>query len=147
FKRLLDTIVDEKQSGILFGDGLIYLAWRIENSINSAFVPDISYLRHKTRLPEWNFSDDYPGVPDLAIEVPSEHDNGEKLMKKIRVYLERGCEQVWVVYPVVQELHQYRIEGTHTVHVYRSGDKLDAAAFFPGVEILITDIFKYPGKK
>jgi Uma2 family endonuclease len=143
-KKILDRIVDERQSGLLSGDGFIYLMWKTEKGIGGAFIPDISYIRRENLLPEWKIADNYPGVPDLAIEVVSEHDNAENLMIKVRGYLERGCEQVWVIYPVLQELHQYRRDGTQLAHLYRSGDRLDVSAFFPNVEIAIADIFKSP---
>lgn len=86
----------------------------------------------------------YPGVPDLAIEVISPTNDAEDMLKKIRIYLERGTEQVWLMYPEAAEIHLYLRDNPQQVRVYRGTDKLDASAFFPNVEIVVADLFVLP---
>ncbi len=142
--RLLDRIVLSQKNGYLFGDGMIYMMWKTEKGIRGAFIPDISFIRKANIIKDWDINRHYPGTPDLAIEVLSPSNDADTMLQKVRVYLERGTEQVWLVYPEAAEIHLYLRDHPQQVRVYRSGDKLDASAFFPSVEIIVAELFVLP---
>jgi Uma2 family endonuclease len=142
--RFLDKVVLSQKNGYLFGDGMIYYMWKTEKGIRGAFIPDISFIRKEKRLKEWTLEDNYPGAPDLAIEVLSPSNDADTMLQKVRLYLERGTEQVWLVYPEAAEIHLYLRDNPQQVRVYRGTEKLDASAFFPGVAIAIADLFVLP---
>jgi Uma2 family endonuclease len=141
--RLLDAIVTRQKLGYLFPDGLIYLMWMQGRGIKGALIPDVSFIRKDNILKKWE-AGNYPGAPDLAVEVVSAGDDAEKVLNKVRSYLDRGTEEVWVIYPeTARELHQYR-KDQRSIEVFHEGDTLDASAFFPDVSIVIADLFKLP---
>lgn len=86
----------------------------------------------------------YPGVPDLAIEVVSSENKPDALILQARRYLERGTEEVWVIYPEAEEIHPYHKHQVDMVRVYRGSEKLDASAFFPGVTRAMAELVSLP---
>lgn len=54
---------------------------------------------------------DYPGVPDLAVEVVSNtpEDQQRDFEEKVRRYAQRGIERYWVVDPLTLELTEFRL--------------------------------------
>ena len=60
--------------------------------------------------------------------------SNRKLYIKAAIYLERGAEQVWIVYPNRRSVTTYTSEGSMEV---RADETLD----FQGVRIPVTDIF------
>lgn len=141
---LLVPVVRQQKSGHLFGDGMIFYMWKTTKGIKGAYIPDIAFVRKENLMKDWTIDKNYPGVPDLAIEVVSSNDEAEKLMKKIRGYLERGTEQIWVIYPELQELHQYFRDQPDNVRVYFGDAQINAEAFFPGIHIVVGDLCKLP---
>lgn len=143
-QRILDGIVMETKTGYLFGDGVIYLMWKTERGLKGAFMPDVSFIRAENVVADWDITLNYPGVPDLAVEVVSPTDLAEVVMTKARRYLERGTEQLWLVFPALQEVYMYRRDTPDTVQILRGEATLDAGAFFPGVQLSIAEFFKLP---
>jgi Uma2 family endonuclease len=143
--RLLDPYVVAHGLGAVFSDGLTYLMHSDTRNLKDSFMPDLSFLRTASILVPPEYDKPYPGVPDLAIEVVSPGDDADDLMLKVRTYLAKGTEQVWVVYPVVQEVHQYRREGDPEIRIYRGNAPIDVQVFFPGLQITPSQIFQMPG--
>jgi Uma2 family endonuclease len=142
YRILHDFAVDSK-SGYVFMDGLICLLDVDGEGIRGAFVPDVCFIR-KDRIPqEYDLARPFPGAPDLAVEVVSPNDNVEALLAKVRTYLNKGTEQVWVVFPQQQEVHQY-IRDEAGVHTYSGSDTIGAEALLPGLELTMRAIFSLP---
>lgn len=142
--RFFRTINDDKKRGYLFGDGVIYLMWKTERGLKGAFMPDVSFIRAENVVAGWDITLNYPGVPDLAVEVVSPTDLAEIVMTKARRYLERGTEQLWLVFPTLQEVYIYYRDALESVQILRGEATLDAGAFFPGVQLPIAEFFKLP---
>lgn len=142
--RFLRTINDEEKRGYLFGDGVIYLMWKTERGLKGAFMPDVSFIRAENVVADWDITLNYPGVPDLAVEVVSPTDLAEIVMTKARRYLERGMEQLWLVFPTLQEVYVYHRDTPDSVQILRGETTLDVGAFFPGVQLPIVEFFKLP---
>ncbi len=124
-------------------DGLIYLMNENTRHLRGAFVPDVSFIRHENVPANWDLSLPFPGVPDFAIEVMSPHDSAQDVQVKVRAYLDKGTEQVWVVYPLLHELHQYRRDAK-TIRVYRGDEQIDTETIFPGFILTMEMVFKLP---
>lgn len=87
----------------------------------------------------------YPGAPDLAVEVISPSESAEAVPRKVRLYLDKGVEAVWVVYPEAREVHQYQREREpRMVRVYRGDEMLEAPGLFPGLGLPLAAIFALP---
>lgn len=141
---ILKPVVRENKLGYLFSDGLIYLMWMKGKGIKGALIPDVSFIRKANIVKNWDMAGNYPGAPDLAVEVISSGDDAQKVLSKVRSYLQRGTEEVWLIYPkAVRELHQYR-NNRRSIEVFTDQDTLDANAFFPDVSLVIADLFRLP---
>ena len=73
----------------------------------------------------------------------SPHDSAQDVQVKVRAYLDKGTEQVWVVYPLLHELHQYRRDAK-TIRVYRGDEQIDTDTIFPGFILTMEMVFKLP---
>lgn len=143
--RILDAFNIITGLGAVFVDGLIYLMHSDEKHLKNSFVPDVSFIRRENIPADWNVEKLFPGVPDLAIDVISPGDDAEDVQEKVRVYLDKGTQQVWLTFPKTKELHQYLAGEIETVRVYKGSQQIDAEALFPGIEGLTTDaIFAMP---
>jgi Uma2 family endonuclease len=130
--------------GLLIYDGFTYLMFSTSKGLKDSFVPDISFIRKENLLPDFDPHKPYPGVPDLAIEIISPNDEADVLQRKINTYLEKGTEQVWVMYFSTREVYQYRRDKNPYVRVYSGAEKLDVEALFPGLELTTAMIFLLP---
>lgn len=129
--------------GWVFMDGLIYLLDSEGKRLRGALVPDVSFIRKGAVPKDWDMKRPLPGAPALAVEVLSPDDDPDKLLKRVRKYLQFGSEQVWVVYPDAQEVHQYR-RGADTIRVYTGADAMEVDDLFPGLTLTLNEIFAMP---
>lgn len=140
--RVLDDHNQGHQLGLLSYDGLIFLMFSIEKRLKNSFVPDIAFIFTANILPSWNLDKPYPGVPDLAIEIISPDDNPIEVMRKRRTYLAKGTKELWLVYPDVEEVHQYTPDG---VRIYTQPDEAIQTNLFPDLTTLtLKAIFTLP---
>ncbi len=139
----LKAFVNERELGAVFFDGLLYLMHEKDRYLRGSFVPDVSFIRRENIPANWNLSLPFPGSPDLAVEVISPSEIAEDIQTKIRLYLDKGTEQVWIVYPSTRELHQYR-RGEQTVRIYSGSEQIDTESLFPGLVLTLETIFKLP---
>ncbi|MFN8448673.1 MAG: Uma2 family endonuclease [Anaerolineae bacterium] len=135
--------VNERELGAVFMDGLLFLMNENARHLRGSFAPDISFVRRENIPPSWTLSLPFPGVPDLAVEVISPGDDAEDVQTKIRTYLDKGTEQVWVAYPLTREVYQYRRD-QQTVRIYRGSEQIDTESLFPGLVLALDMIFKLP---
>lgn len=137
---LLKPIVRAQQLGQVFGDGLTYVLHIDARGVRASRIPDFSFVR-RDALPE-AFDVHLPlvAVPALAVEVVSPTETPAKLMRKISDYLRYGSEQVWALYPIQRELHQY-LQMQLPPRVYQAHEQFDASALFPGVSFKVESLF------
>ncbi len=127
---------------------ILYLAGNPhgECEVEQAFhIPQPDDAR-RTCIPDWSYVSfarwpaDRPGsatangwdvVPDIVAEVVSPSDPADELLAKAREYLRGGVGLVWVIYPLVKEVHTY-LPGANTIRVYTPADELDAGDVLPG---------------
>jgi Uma2 family endonuclease len=75
----------------------------------------------------------------------SPDDSAEAVQTKVRTYLDKGTQQVWLLYPKTREIHQFIGGENEVLRVYKGSQEIDAEALFPGIEGLTTDtIFALP---
>jgi len=82
----------------------------------------------------------FSGAPDLAVEVVSPSESTADIMAKVSDYLRYGTEQVWVIYPLKEELHQY-LKDDNAPRIFLANDTLIAETLFPQLKITIADLF------
>jgi Uma2 family endonuclease len=142
--RILDTYTLYKSTGEIFFHGLAYLMFSDAKRLKDSFVPDVSFIRAENLIADFDINKPYPGIPDLAIEVISPSENADDVQTKIRAYLDKGTEQVWVAYPTTKEVYQYRGDKNPEIRIYRDGEKMDVESLFPGLELTLEMVFALP---
>lgn len=134
----------ENSAGAVFFDGLTYLMFSDPGSLKDSFIPDVSFIRAANILSDFDLEKPYPGIPDLAVEVISPNDKAEDVQDKLRTYLDKGTEQVWIVYPRTRQVYQYRRDNNPPVRIYSGDARMDIETLFPGLELTLSAIFHLP---
>jgi Uma2 family endonuclease len=143
--RILDKYVYERDLGLVLPDQMTYLMNSPESGLKDSFVPDVSYISHDNVPKDWDVEKPHPACPDLAIEIISPGNDAELIQEKVRIYLEKGTKQVWLIYPKTKEVHQYTSATPEKSHIYRGAESIDAESLFPKIQGLnLSAIFKLP---
>ncbi len=142
--RVLFEYATRTGSGFAFTDGMIcVLARNADGSVQKSRIPDAAYIS-KDRIPaDFDLSRPFQGAPNLAVGVVSPTETTTDTANKIRDYLESGTQQVWVVYPDQQEVHQHQ-RGSDTIRVYHGDMALDVAAVLPGLITTAAELLALP---
>lgn len=143
--RILDNYIQVHDIGLVMPDQMTYLMKSSASGIKNSFVPDVSYFSHDNVPENWDIEKPHPGAPDLAVEIISPNDNAEIVKAKVKTYLEKGTQQVWLVYPKTQAIEQYTRDKPDVIRNYQGSTQLDVNSLFPDIDGLTTDaIFKLP---
>jgi Uma2 family endonuclease len=138
---MLKPYVKKYKLGHVYSDGLTYILHEDKaEGIRDTRIPDFSFVRPGLMPKDWDRSRPFPGCPALAVEIVSPTEKTAELMEKIASFLRYDTEQVWVIYPQSQELHQY-LKDDLPPRVYTTEDTLTAESLFPGLTINIADLF------
>jgi Uma2 family endonuclease len=125
--RLRDQLNDLKQQGyVLRNDFSCILGDR------SMPIPDLAVVTRKRWDKAVKGQTWLTGSPELVIEVSSP--TNRKLERKAALYVERGAEQVWIVYPATKTLTVVTPDATRAAGM---GETVE----FHGVEVLVDSIF------
>jgi Uma2 family endonuclease len=126
-----------RQAGL--GRAIVEILFRID--AKTQYRPDLAFISHE----KWPISRRSPNrrpwkiVPDLAIEVISEHDTAWEVLKKVRVYLDAGVRAVWLIYPNLEVVHVY--SSFTQIQVLTRDDVLDGGEIIPGFRLPIGLLF------
>jgi Uma2 family endonuclease len=71
---------------------------------------DASFIR-KSQIEHTDPDGYFEGAPALAIEVVSDSNTAARLDLKMHLYLARGAEEVWIVYPKTRRVRAYFPDG------------------------------------
>jgi Uma2 family endonuclease len=141
---ILRPFVKQHRLGFLGGDNLTFVLHVHKRGIRTTRLCDVSFIRHNRFPKEFDPVKPLFFAPDLAIEVVSPGEPADELMAKINDYLKYGTEQVWAVYPLVKEVHQYFAHDRSNIRVYTEKDILKADEFFPALSIAVSQFFVPP---
>ncbi|MCE7946284.1 MAG: Uma2 family endonuclease [Chloroflexi bacterium CFX4] len=139
---LLNEFVRANRLGYVMMDGLLYLMHKT-SGLRGALVPDVSYISKASLPAEWDQHKPFPGAPTLAVEVISPDETALKINQKLKIYLEAGTAEVWIVYPEAEEVYQYRADAMDTIRVYR-GEATIPCAPLEGLAITAAQCFAQP---
>lgn len=96
------------------GPGKVYMetGYLLTADPRSWVQPDVS-ITHPDQ-PRGKY---YQGAPRIAFEVVSDGNTASGLQKKVRLYLQHGAAEVWLIYPELREAWLYRAgSSTATKH-------------------------------
>jgi Uma2 family endonuclease len=103
----LSNWVEERDLGRVIGNGSGVITRRNPDSVRGA---DIAYYSYE-RLPREPLSAGYgPEIPELVVEVLSEHDRWSKMLEKVLEYLDAGVLVVVALDPDSRSAHVYTRE-------------------------------------
>jgi Uma2 family endonuclease len=140
---LLQSYVREHKIGSVFPDGMTYLMFSESVGLKDSFVPDVSFIKNENIPADWDIEKPHPGAPDLAVEVISRSEKAEDIQYKIRTYLDKGTQEVWIVYSNTQEIHQYHRE-PESIRIYRGSHEVESG-LLPGIDgLTVSAIFDLP---
>ncbi|MCP5110649.1 MAG: Uma2 family endonuclease [bacterium] len=133
--RLLHKFLETKELGGLLPSDTGFV---LERDPAVVRCPDVAFLRTEKveAIPEEGF---IQGPPDLAVEIVSPSESATAVGRKIRQYLEAGCQTVWVVYRKTREVHVY--EAGKTPRFLSEEDSLEAQRLLPGFSVKVGDLF------
>ena len=137
---LLLAFADARRTGRVFSMTSFILRENPDRTLRDTLVPDVSYVSYK-RLSEDADLNMFPRfAPDLAAEVISSSDTTHIMMTKIKLYLEYGVEQVWLVFP---DDHEIRVcTPTHPLgQTFGMEDTLTGGDVLPGFSVPMRAIF------
>jgi len=131
--RIIQRFVEGRESVVLSEAGYVLCA-------NPLIVrqPDISVLS-KQRIRATSPDSYFHGAPELAIEVNLPSNDPEDMEVKIAQYLQYGAIQVWVLYPITEQVHVFRADGSTSI--LNASQTLDGGSVLPGFSIALSDLF------
>ncbi|AEE48499.1 Uma2 family endonuclease [Haliscomenobacter hydrossis] len=100
--------------------------------------PDIAYFSVEQRS---NMAYGQKEKPDFLIEIISNHDTINRVVKKMQDYRAAKVKVVWHIYPELKEVHVYRGE---RMTVCTGEDKCSASPVIPNFELTANLIFQKP---
>jgi len=102
--------------------------------------PDIAYFSAEQRS---NMAYGQKEKPDFVIEIISNYDTINRVVKKMQDYRAAKVKVVWHIYPELKEVHVYHGENMTIC----SGEvKCSAAAVIPNFELMADQIFQKPAR-
>lgn len=132
----LDAFAEASQRGQAVSEILVGLAERLRRRPDVVFV---SYDRWPRGKP-FPYTDPWPVIPELAVEVVSPSDLAEELRLKIAEYFRYGVQLVWVVWPKLCAVDVY--ESLTQVRVLERSGVLDGGRVLPGFSLALADLFR-----
>ncbi len=143
---ILKPFAKKHKLGLVHTDGVKYILFVDENGIQTAFKPDMGFLRVGRIPADFDlYRDPFPGAPNLAVEIISPGQTTADMLDKAADYLRYGTEEVWIIYPMKRELHRYQ-GGEEAPEVYTDAQILLPETLFPGLKLKIVDLFVVEGQ-
>jgi Uma2 family endonuclease len=119
--------------------GMVFLETGYQLSPETVRIPDVSFVP-ANHMRDVDLDRRIVGAPALAIEVVSPTDLAQGLARKVEQYLAAGAHEVWVVYPLLREVHVFRAGGVASV--LGPDDVLEAPDLLPGFAVKVALLFE-----
>jgi Uma2 family endonuclease len=112
---------------------------KLERRPDLAFVSYERWAQNRPvpRTPAWDV------IPDLAIEVISPSNSASGVLVKVGDYFRHGVREVWVVYPLEEQVYVYR--SPTSVRVLTRSDSLESPDILPGFQVPLVQLFEAQG--
>jgi Uma2 family endonuclease len=123
------------------GHVVIEMLFQMDRTRNLQRRPDVAFVSFERWARERSFPAEsaWDVVPNLAVEVVSPTNSAGEIVEKIEDYFGSGVERVWVFYPSVAKVYDYK--SPSSVRILAPGDLLSDPGMFPGLEIPVVDLF------
>lgn len=139
--RILDIFVEEHGLGIVVTPA----GFVIEIGPDTVRAPDVAFISFD-RLPEGDLPTGFlDTTPNIVVEVLSPTDRQGAVNAKIRLWLDKGAELVWVLHPPTKTVRVCRPNAEDAT--LTAGDVLDAEPVLPGFSAPVADLFRQPTRR
>ncbi len=103
-------------------------------------APDVAFVR-KDRIPKEEEQEGFwPLAPDLAVEIVSPSETAETIQEKVRDYLAAGTRLIWLVYPKLKIVVEYRSD--RQIRQLSIEDSLEGGEVLPGFQHPLKNLFR-----
>ncbi len=140
---LIKPYVEAHRLGFVHTNGLTYILRKEGDRVQVTRIPDIGFIRRNRIRQSVDLARPFNGHPDLAVEIVTRDESTMSILAKVQDYLEAGTDEVWVLFPSRQELHQYR-RNNPTIRVYGNSDVIETGSIFPGMRLIVKSLFAFP---
>ncbi|MEM6798039.1 MAG: Uma2 family endonuclease [Planctomycetota bacterium] len=102
-------------------------------------APDVAFVR-ADRVAAVGITPKYfPEAPALAVEVVSPSESREQVDAESRLWIESGCEAVWVLRPNDETVTDYR--SLDNIRVLTAEQNLEGGGVVPGFSVKVAELF------
>ena len=110
-------------------------------SDTNVFQPDVFFLS-PANLPLLQ-ADGVHGAPDLVIEIVSPSTGPLEKKRKRPVYAQCGVKELWLIDPVLEQIHRYdfTVDGTKPVRIVDSEEQFETP-LLPGLVVSAIEVFR-----
>jgi Uma2 family endonuclease len=136
FAGPLSLFVDEHDLGAVYAAETGFLLSENPDTVRG---PDVAFVTGDRVASVAGRRGDFPGAPDLAIEVVSPGDMYSEVEAKVEEWLDHGCQMVVVANPHNRTLKVYR--SRTAVIVLTTDDTFDGSDVVPGFQLPVRQIF------
>ena len=114
--------------------------FQIAEAPDTVRAPDVGFVNRQRCEAVGQPEGYWPGAPDVAVEVVSQHDRYTEVEDKVAEWLEAGCRMVIVVNPRRRSVTIYR--SRTDIAVLTEADTLDGGDVVPGWQLPLKDLFR-----
>lgn len=143
-KRLMNWLRAYEENGV--GEAFSELPYVLVDTpdwVKGSKVPDVLFFRaerlarYREVTSGWE-NKPFILVPDLVVEVTSEHDRYTDINQKVELYLQDGVQLVWVIDP---KRRKVAVHQPHAQTTLSEKDALTGGDVIPGFEAPVSAIF------
>ena len=133
---LLNVVVRREGLGRVF---IAEAGFVVSRNPDTVKAPDAAFVR-KARIDAVGMTTKYfPEAPTLAVEVVSPGDSAKEVHAKARMWIESGCEAVWLIWPDDRSVTDYR--SLDNIRVLKQDDTLEGGDVVPGFAVKVFELF------
>ncbi|MEM6656402.1 MAG: Uma2 family endonuclease [Planctomycetota bacterium] len=133
---LLYNHVRQNKLGKLFA---AETGFTVSNRPHTVRAPDVAFVKQERVDALGKIDKFFPEAPTLAVEVVSPSDKAEEVQAKAIMWIESGCEAVWIVWPGDQTVTDYR--SLRDIRILTADETLDGGGVVPGFAVKVAEIF------
>lgn len=130
--------VKESRLGVVFSSEV---GFRLATDPDTVRAPDVAFLTRERAAEMGTPKGYFPGPPDLAIEVVSQHDRLSKVKRKALEWLAARARVAIVVDPPSRTATVFL--GSDDIRVLHADERVDIGGVIPGWTPLVGDFFAF----
>ena len=122
--------------------GVVYAAetgFKLREDPDTVRAADAAFIAQERIPPEGEPEGYWAIAPDLVVEIISPSDSASAVQSKVADWLAAGCRLIWIVYPDIQTVTEYR--SPREVQVLAADQVLKGGDVLPGFVCPVSELF------